>query len=242
MTGIHQVGRIQDQKKEKRPMRIAIGTPHGNDFEVEYVTSLFQTMKDIYADWIFLPIGGCYIYQNRNIIMWEALEREADYLLFIDTDMFWQPQDVITLVQLQAPLATALYCTKDSPFPPCLYNWKDMKIVQMARTEVPAVPFRVDIAGFGFFLMTGEAIRRFMDEKALDEWGLPFDPIAGPRKRPSGFNGEDISFCFRAEKVGLEIICHPEVRVGHVGRGRIHFRPEADAPLFDPMKLKKYDG
>ena len=68
--------------------------------------------------------------------------------------------------------------------------------------------FPIAGCGFGGCLVSVDLIKR-----VKDEFGLPFSPILG--------FGEDLSFCLRATKLGVEMFCDSRVKLGHVGLGTI---------------------
>jgi len=198
----------------KDKIHITIGTPHRREFAVEYIVSLAATLQSGKFDIEFLPMAGTLLYHARNVI---AETCETDYLLFIDTDVCWTPQDIERLVELDKDIAGGFYLSKDiaRPAPP-----------------FPAEPSQTNFLPGGFMLIKRHVIEAFKEAKVR-----PFDwlPVAAvyPNAPEQGYTStyfpEDASFCIQAGRLfGFELWCHPGVQLGHVGT-MTRMDPEAAA-------------
>ena len=82
---------------------VLIGTPaHDGRVEVYYVNSLLATIKDLEKQYydvnvIFMSYDSL-VQRARNDLIKIAVEGEYDYLFFIDSDMVWEPQWVLELL------------------------------------------------------------------------------------------------------------------------------------------------
>ena len=65
--------------------------------------------------------------------------------------------------------------------------------------------FEVAGAGFGCVMMNTSLIKR-----VADEFGLPFSPMMG--------FGEDLSFCWRVNQLGIPMFCDTRIKCGHIGQ------------------------
>ena len=151
------------------------------------------------------------VYDARNKLARQAVTEGYDRVLWLDSDMQFQPNLLDRLAaHLDAgrEMVSGLYFTRKAPVTPCVYS--ELKLgsdgIPFAPPilDYPREPFRVAGCGFGAVLMTTDLIRRVHEKH-----GLPFSPV-------SGF-GEDFSFCLRARDVGAEIWCDPAVKPDHVG-------------------------
>ena len=83
--------------------KVLIGTPaHDGRVEVYYVNSLLATIKDLEKHYydvnvIFMSYDSL-VQRARNDLIKIAVEGEYDYLFFIDSDMVWEPQWVLELL------------------------------------------------------------------------------------------------------------------------------------------------
>jgi predicted O-methyltransferase YrrM len=75
-------------------------------------------------------------------------------------------------------------------------------------------PFVCDGIGTGFLLIKREVLLRFTPE-VCKEFGPPFAVGHAPDGTEEG---EDLSFCRRAKKLGYEIWADPTIPLGHVGK------------------------
>jgi GT2 family glycosyltransferase len=120
----------------------------------------------------------------------------------VDTDIVFVPDDVLQLMKTMqetgADIVTGLY---KEGYPPHQWSIFDDKLGH--PTEFGDKPFEIGACGMGFCLM---------NKKAMTICEKPFDPITENDVR----YGEDVSFCVRAKKKGLKIVCEPNVKVGHL--------------------------
>lgn len=197
-------------------IHITIGTPHRRDFTPEYVLSLVETLKDDRFSISLAVREGSVLHQSRNMIAQSVV---GDYLLFIDTDMCWVPDDVKRLVDADKDIVGG-FCYSKS-FPPAadlVLNIDDSGSVPVS--EIPGEPFQVVSCGTGFML-----IKRAVLETFFEQGIFPFDPIptgdlykdSATIGYPSGVLYEDMSFCVKAKKLGFEVWGVPSARIGHIG-------------------------
>lgn len=154
---------------------------------------------------------GSLIYTSRNTLAQKAIEMEADYVLWLDSDMVFPPdlleRMMARLKKDDIDILTGLYFRRVRPFSPVLFdrlemvgnvcNWSEFK-------DIPEEPFEVGGCGFGCVLMDTVV---FFDVQS--RFGSMFAPI--------GNTGEDLAFCWRARECGYKIICDPSIKCGHVG-------------------------
>lgn len=146
------------------------------------------------------------IYDSRNILAEKALKDGFDAVLWLDSDMVFQPD---LFEKLSADLekwecVTGIYSTRKPKYVPCIFS--DITPGKPAKPieKIPSEPFEVAGCGFGAVMMRTSLIKDIGEQ-----YGRPFSPASGL--------GEDLSFCARATKLGHKIMCDPAVRLGHVG-------------------------
>jgi len=191
--------------EDTRPV-LLIGTPYYGGFTHQYVLSVF--------------VESAQVHMNRNIIFSSAYKNNADYLLFIDTDMMWLPSHIEKLIDFDKDVVGGLCTTRKTPLINCVYENNGRGLCKAIK-DVPKVPFKCFAIGTGFLLIRKRIIRMMWEQR--HKHGYPFDPIAhglteqetGHTK--TGYRGTDISFCQRLRKVGVDIWCMPSVKPGHVG-------------------------
>lgn len=154
--------------------------------------------------------SGPLICKARNHVLKRFLEEtKDDYLLFTDTDMMWEPEDVGKLAAHGKPVVSGLYANTNHDgtiFPVFLLGEKP----PYSRATFDAVQgslFEVAAVGMGFVLIQREVIAR-LGVRSL--WPFEETMLGG---EPAG---EDVVFCHRARTAGFGCYVDPAVRVGHV--------------------------
>lgn len=156
---------------------------------------------------------GSLVYSARNNLAMQAIKQEADYVLWLDSDMVFPSGTLRYLLQELEKheddvMMSGIYYRRVAPFSPVAYNklaidpekgatWEEL-------TDVPGEQFELEGVGFGCIMMPTQV---FFDVQS--KFGTMFDPILG--------TGEDLAFCWRARQCGWKIIADPKIELGHVG-------------------------
>lgn len=161
------------------------------------------------------------IYDARNQLAKQAVNEGYDRVLWLDSDMDFQPD---LLKQLSSDMdegrefVSGLYFKRKAPVKPVIYKslgfYKDEGVEGVTPVAVPYEDypqdsiFTIAACGFGGCLVSVDLINR-----VGQKFGLPFSPVMG--------FGEDLSFCTRVSELGVEMYCDSRVKMGHVGLGTI---------------------
>lgn len=148
------------------------------------------------------------IYSARNIIAQQAIDGSYDYVLWLDSDMVFQPDTLQRLLADDKDIVSGLYFRRVKPFNPVLFKKLDVHGHECDFEDVLEYPdeiFPVAGAGFGCILMKTQVLRDIY-EKEGPMWFAP-----------KGNVGEDCSFCIRARKCGYTVYCDPRIKLGHAG-------------------------
>ena len=156
---------------------------------------------------------GSLVWDSRTKLAQRAIQAEADYVLWLDSDMEFPPDLLERLMATlenkeEADIVTGLYFRRVEPYSPVLFekirlagigaNWKEFS--ELPKEDV----FEVEGCGFGAVLMPTDIIMAVAAKN-----GDPFWPIA--------HLGEDLAFCIRARELGYRIFCDQTIPIGHVG-------------------------
>lgn len=155
------------------------------------------------------------VYDSRNGLTKKAITESFDYVLWLDSDMDFQP-DILEKLMEDAKegrgYVSGLYMKRKKPITPIIY--KELGYYQGEDEVTPvAIPyldypkdsiFEIEGSGFGGCLTSVELLK-----KVAEKHGAPFSPILG--------FGEDLSFCFRVKDIGEKMYCDSSVKLGHVG-------------------------
>lgn len=154
------------------------------------------------------------INQCRDSIVKVAIQRNADYIFWVDDDMVIPPDALTKLLAHNKDICSGLYFGRGN-FKPLLFD-VDVKRNKDNLIESFDITQRLDYqdnslekvggVGFGCCLTKVGGVL----DKMLEEWGTCFDFIQG--------KGEDLSFAVRCEDMGFETWVDTSVKCGHIGQ------------------------
>lgn len=174
-----------------------------------FCQSLAQIQKT--GECVLAMKSGSLIYTSRNDLATQAIQIDADYVMWFDSDMVFKPDTMVrmldTMQKNDIDILTGLYFRRVPPYSPVLFDKLEMRGEACLWSEFKTIPeglFEVGGCGFGCVLMKTDV---FFDVQS--RFGNMFAPIAN--------TGEDLAFCWRARNCGYKIVCDPSVICGHVG-------------------------
>lgn len=192
--------------------KILIAVPCMDMVSARFAQSL-TTMKKVGQCTVSFLIGSL-VYDSRNKLAGLAVEMDADYILWLDSDMVFRPDTLERMMAVldehpEIDVLSGLYFRRGQPFSPVLFktlevneqgtlDWSDFE-------ELPDELFEIAGCGFGCVLMRTDML---LDIAAKEGGGRWFTPIADA--------GEDCAFCIRARREGYRIFCDPTVDCGHM--------------------------
>lgn len=190
-------------------MKILLGMPCVDKIPTKTVISLLQTVKKDAVDPMLSE--GSLVYDSRDAIANFAIENGYDYILYADSDMIFNADDLKALLAHNVGICSGLYVTRRGENQNVAYS----KIITRRRFPKYRQPKLIpdgqssgfgEIAacGLGFCLIKCSVIKTmFKYYKSLFEpkWGV----------------GEDIAFCIRARRLGYKTFIDRDVKLGHIG-------------------------
>ena len=159
---------------------------------------------------------GSLIYDARNHIVYDAINQEADLILWLDSDMVFSQDLFVKLVNAmnltKADIVTGLYFTRKTPITPVIYSRLETEregdMIRICKDTYMDYPkdqlFPIHACGFGACLTTVDICK-----KVIAQHPSPFAPLPGM--------GEDMSFCYNAREAGGRIYCDSRIKLGHIG-------------------------
>lgn len=211
------------------PPLVFLGTICGGSLRVEYVNSMIQTAitPDTGVRATIIEPYGPYLDDGRNVVIERALAHplEFEYLLFVDSDIAWRPDDVRKIVAAaeahrdEPAIYTGAYSSTRhneqfavvGNFEPDTRNVRCFTLEEFyeIHAEVGEGIIRVDGCGAGFLL-----IPRVVIEALLAIHGAPVpwfhEPIID-----GVHQGEDYGFCIRAAEAGFPTYLVPSITLLH---------------------------
>ena len=197
-------------------MKVLIGFPHPPTVHWCFAYSLISTISKL-GDTIMgiksVGAGAMGLDRARNKIAQEALDIGADWLLMIDTDMKWKPEDVHNLLQTAHPtkrpvvggLCFRLSYENEDVGPiylPVMYRFPDSDSLEGHPVGVYSGVEKVDATGAAFL-----AIHRSVLKMVGSDW---FSHYPG-----QPHNSEDFAFMLRLRDAGIPVHVDTRVKIGH---------------------------
>lgn len=147
------------------------------------------------------------IYDARNQLAAQALKAEADYILWLDSDMIVPPDVIPRMLKHMEDgkdFVSGIYFRRRAPFAPVLYSRIDREGHADFNDYPEDTVFEIAGAGFGCCMLRVS----MLEDIALNfkDWFTPFNNY-----------GEDLSFCLRALECGYKLYCDSTIKCGHVG-------------------------
>lgn len=159
------------------------------------------------------------VHWSRNALM-QNRRKDADYVLLCDDDII-PPVDALDRMLIHKKDVVSGLCTKrqDPPEPTmriwdewtqnysCLLKWEEKRLLE------------VDAVGTGFLLLSRQVIEHVAVAYHREHYerygnGFWFEFLRNPN---GGEWGEDLSFCFKAQRLGYKIYVDTTVCAAHIG-------------------------
>lgn len=191
-------------------MKILIAVPCMDYVPVEFCQSLALLNK--VGDCKLAMNSGSLVYTSREQLAKMAITKEYDYVLWLDSDMTFNPDTLERLLKDAEgrDFVSGVYYRRVAPYTPVLFNKLEMtEDGSMDWTGydegIPEGIFEIGGCGFGCCLTSVDML---------------FDMMSNFRTlfQPIGNNGEDVAFCIRAKQMGYHLWCDSSIQCGHIGK------------------------
>jgi GT2 family glycosyltransferase len=158
-------------------------------------------------------LGGNNILGKKQL-PWQG-SIQYDYMIWIDSDMVWNPSDILNLISHSMPIVSGTYLTSDSFHYPIVeqldYNHLSdhgtFRFMNRDSMNTKSQLFEVDYTGFGFL-----AIQYGIIEQLEYPW---FRPRWVESNNFFDFTSEDVGFCWTIKDHGYKIYVDPKIKIGH---------------------------
>ena len=203
-------------------MRVRLGVPAYGGVHPATVRSLILTHhaltlcgNEVEVDMV---AGGSVLTKVRNEIVQRFFEAEEDYLVFLDSDMAWQPVDVVRLLSTGKDLAVGNYRIKSD---------EDKWVCYIANRpdgtpDVVDGLIRTIDAGTGFMAISRDCVQQmrhaYPDLAYTDKEEKEIFALFDFTLRDGKYWGEDYTFCDRWREIGGEIWMLPDCTIEHIGQ------------------------
>ncbi len=141
---------------------------------------------------------GSDITSARTWIIQKALEDGATHVLFVDHDMVFPPESLITLLAAKKDIIGVEYFKRKFPKEP---TYKPLD------NEEKSELYQATYVGTGLMLV---------DLKIMEKMTKPWF-LFGRDSNGQPIIGEDVWFCKTAQDCGFEVWIEPTLQIGHIG-------------------------
>lgn len=166
---------------------------------------------------VISQVDACVIHWARNDLL-RRRRKDADYVLFCDDDIVVTKDTLERLLSHKKDIVAGLCTKRIDPPEPVFRQWKDEIQNYGIIIEWPQGKLvEVDATGTGLIMIS----RKVIEEVALNYYpfskkgdGFWFEFLRGPHGAEWG---EDVSFCWKARRLGFQIFVDTSVVPGHIG-------------------------
>lgn len=194
---------------------------------IEFMMSYLATLRELHKHGVVASMEcrlGCAIIEKaRNELLHTARESEATDYLFLDADLSWQPDDILRLMTwaTDCPAVSGCYPVKqDEP----LFHISPTPDEQGCIIQNEYGLIKANAVPGGFLLLRSDAVKQFAEGAPCyrpgrgDHKGKRVANLFGCIHEGETFYGEDVAFCLRWRRAGLDIWVDPAVSAQHIGR------------------------
>ena len=221
---------MTNPKKPLSGFSIQTATPCGDGkYDRNYVRSFHNTQCVLIecgakVDWAEMPFVSD-IGLARSKIFSNFLRSQHTHLLMIDSDMGWEPYDIVRLLLTGRDFVGGAGPKKKWPIEFAANNCDDEGNILPVNYEPTTGLVECTEVGMAFMVITKECAQKLADayqdlkfpgDNNTDEYAL-FDSFivgTGPRRRRLS---EDFAFCHRWRRIGGKIYLLPDIHMTHAG-------------------------
>lgn len=231
---------------KQKDIRVFFGIPaYGGMLMASFVRGYLKLQSNGLIDRVCHVDGDSLVSRARNNLTAEFLKSDCTHLLFIDTDIVFDPGHVKKLIdgaRCGMPIVAGLYPKKQKEL-----AWV---INTMDGEETREDGFRrVKYAGTGFMLIARYVFERMINAYPEIAYTTDTGEIQGEREtrwdfwrvgvhrpadvgadKPGRYLSEDWFFCQMMEDLGMPVMMDMSIHVGHVGQVTY---PLEEVPLLD---------
>ena len=188
------------------PPTVLFGVPFNRgSIEPEFVLSLIDTLFYLAKNGVsgnVLTQESALISISRNKIVEKC---NADYLMFVDTDMVFPPDLLIRLMFHNVDIVNALAFRRVPPHYPCIFKWDEKEKCYETMVYYGGL-LEVDATGMAACLIKTKVF------KSLPKpWYYYRDHLFS----------SDLTFCENVRKAGFKVYVDTDLKIGHLGAEQV---------------------
>lgn len=186
-------------------VKLSLGISIYDGFKAETVLCLILALRELNCDVMLDFKKGTYVHDNRNWIVNAAIKGKATHLMFLDTDLTFPTDGIKKLIAHDKDIVGGMYNMKGLPLVNTIKFADENGNFINKTMELPKEVFKCAAIPTGFMLIKISCLDKI--KQPYFEFGIGKESIIG----------EDVMFCKKATKAGIEIWCDPTILIGHIG-------------------------
>lgn len=193
--------------------KIAVCVPARDEVDTMFALDLAKLvgfhLKNTEDEILLFHSAGTLIANQRQELAAAALNADADYILYLDSDMRFPKDVIMRFLAHDAPVVAANYSTRKMPIHPVAFLNPQLTEYLYTRPESDGLEECLAV-GMGVFMVKASIFK---------ELELPWFMI-GYSPTTHRFQGEDIYFCGKLRQAGYPVMIDHNVsqEVKHAGR------------------------
>jgi hypothetical protein len=199
-----------------QPRKVLIATPaHDGRLDVWYTTSLVNTIRVAQANDIFVhPVFMSYdalVQRARNDLIRLAVEGEYDDLIFIDSDMEWNPMWIMSLLERQEDVVGGTTRKKTDDAEVYVVKASDLTVHDSGLIKAEAL-------GTGFVRLSRKAFLALWDSSpAYQNEGRECRMVCDVQIVDGQLYSEDTILFRKLADLGFDVWLDPRMTCNHLG-------------------------
>lgn len=214
---------------DPKGIRLVLALPCGDgSVDIAFHRSMLGTVSRMHERGFSLGLVqsalNSHVGKGRETVLWRAMREGATHILFIDSDMGWDPELVIRLLAADHEFCGAVGCKKQDDLQLCLNPLPNPQ-----KFHERSGFLEVRDVGFAFIMLKRSVIEKLCaaypelryNAGPHEEYALFMDLLdkSDTHAGPYGERlSEDLSFCRRWRAIGGSIWIDPNAALVHAGR------------------------
>lgn len=184
-------------------MKLCVGIPTTGDVKTKTLFSVAKLLQK-YPEANLVTWEGCNVHQARINIVSEAIRGNCTHLLFIDSDMVFEPDALKRLLQRDKEIVGVDANCRSLPLTSTVkIHDEEGNKIYTASDDL----YECYAVGTGFML-----IKMSVFQEIEKPWFFYEQDKDGDMKV-----GSDMWFCRQARNKDIKIWCDPTIKIGHLG-------------------------
>lgn len=121
----------EEKAPETKDLKIMVATPCHSEMSIHYVQSILELQKFCFKNHIpieFRMFKSSLVTQGRNLSVASFLSKNFSHMLFVDSDIAFQPESLLKLIKADKPVISIPYPLKDICWDKAFYMFEKDRI------------------------------------------------------------------------------------------------------------------